>query len=152
MRQYISRPDAPPLGMIYFLALLIIGIIDIILTYLGDTFNDASYISTFFNPISAIIISRFMLNLREISAPVNSSEDTTWVSSTGSVRLSTFIDPLGAPLDHGFSFSAMDPNYFDDEGADEAVEGENPLRCEEEIMSGQANVRGLPEAESGPSV
>lgn len=52
-------------GLIYFMALLVLNIAQMVV-YLSGTCNDV--VLTFTYPITSIIISRFILNLRKISA------------------------------------------------------------------------------------
>ncbi|OBZ72628.1 hypothetical protein A0H81_07459 [Grifola frondosa] len=76
--------------------------------------------------ITAVLISRFILNLREIDSLENGGVDSSRPSFVRSdelsVRFATFVQPLGAPLDHDFSFVEPESSSFSDELDGEGTE------------------------------
>ncbi|EMD36546.1 hypothetical protein CERSUDRAFT_95835 [Gelatoporia subvermispora B] len=97
-------------GTVYFIILLALNAMHMA-SYLTNTFVNISW---FLVPISSILISRFLLNLRQVYHPMNI--DTARPSFVRSLYqsqsqmsdlrfASTFIGNMGAPLDYN-SFSA----------------------------------------------
>ncbi|RDX51297.1 hypothetical protein OH76DRAFT_1481581 [Lentinus brumalis] len=111
-------------GTIYFVALFILNVLHLILsaTALGIGADGGSYVTTFTAPITAILISRFLLELQEADQtvvrldaddPLHSSRDLyddrpSFISSLGA-----FINPdLPVPRDNDselFAYSRSDP-------------------------------------------
>ncbi|KZT08757.1 uncharacterized protein LAESUDRAFT_723688 [Laetiporus sulphureus 93-53] len=55
-------------GTLYFMALLLLNILEIVIkVHYENSQNAASWVSVFLPPISSILISRFILNLRQLS-------------------------------------------------------------------------------------
>ncbi|KAI0353399.1 hypothetical protein OH77DRAFT_627554 [Trametes cingulata] len=82
-------------GTVYFLLLLILNIAQIILAALvpGDNF-----IAFFISPLTSILISRFLLNLREVaqgSEPVHAEASETAIMSTRFPSIHVSSDVLG---------------------------------------------------------
>jgi len=110
-------------GTIYFLFLLVLNVIAILL----DTQTAYVYILYFTAPISSILISRFLLNLRHIyyapsSAPYALSGSTSTSAGAGATSTNmsdmqfapgpgmpdVYVGHMGAPLAHGaFRLSAL---------------------------------------------
>ncbi|OBZ75394.1 hypothetical protein A0H81_04370 [Grifola frondosa] len=87
--------------------------------------QNASYVIEFEEPMTAILVSRFLLNLREVDRAMADDIDPESPSFSVTLRFaSSFVNPLGAPLDHGFSFpeanigaaACEDNNDIDPEG------------------------------------
>ncbi|PIL22981.1 hypothetical protein GSI_15678 [Ganoderma sinense ZZ0214-1] len=104
-------------GTLYFGLLFIMNVIYLILTMFPtevDSLTQVSYVVEFSEPLTAILISRFLLNLQEVNRDldVSSSGTTaqTWTPGPGpSLDTVVFADsrvvgPMGLPL----SSSAMD--------------------------------------------
>jgi len=95
-------------GTLHFLLLLVLNVLQMVL-WVTNTFTVTSVI---ISPISSIIISRFLLNIRRyhLSANTNPTDDSTCsLGGEGSVQpgitcteyLSTFIGSMGASLNEG---------------------------------------------------
>ncbi|KAI0369027.1 hypothetical protein BV20DRAFT_968519 [Pilatotrama ljubarskyi] len=87
--------------------LLILNVVNIIVNAVPNN----SAVSAFQDPITSILVSRFLLNLRDT---FTSGEDETRPSFVRSyrgrttattVQFADFVDPMGADLDHGISAS-----------------------------------------------
>ncbi|OCH88020.1 hypothetical protein OBBRIDRAFT_115613 [Obba rivulosa] len=100
-------------GTFYFIILLALNTMHMAF-YLTNTFVNISW---FIVPISSILISRFLLNLRQVYLPArNESGRPSFVRSVhnseshmSDVRFaSTFIGNMGAPLDYGSFTVASD--------------------------------------------
>ncbi|OCH84964.1 hypothetical protein OBBRIDRAFT_839315 [Obba rivulosa] len=110
-------------GTLYFLVLLILNVLHIA----GTATNVFVYTTMFTTPISSIIISHFLMNLRETAA----APATTGVASDGGrpsfvrtqlsdLRFASFVGNMGAPLDH--SSAAHSTSWLDGSwGADRTV-------------------------------
>ncbi|KAH9855923.1 hypothetical protein C2E23DRAFT_882684 [Lenzites betulinus] len=93
-------------GTLYFVCLLILNVLNIII----NAVPNSSAVSAFQDPITSILVSRFLLNLRDtLTADTRNSQPTFIRSSYHTRQLSTglqfadFVEPMGADLDHGFS-------------------------------------------------
>ncbi|OCH92598.1 hypothetical protein OBBRIDRAFT_421936 [Obba rivulosa] len=92
-------------GTVYFLALLALNVLNIV----GWSTNVFIFsVEDFTTPLSSVIMSHFLMNLRqlahgdgEVTADIVSSirNDS---SHTSNLRFSSFIDNMGELLDHGF--------------------------------------------------
>ncbi|KAL7280949.1 hypothetical protein ACG7TL_005898 [Trametes sanguinea] len=111
-------------GTIYFIILLILNTLHLTFTMLSIT-NDAlspvSYFTTFTEPITAVLVSRFLLNLQEVNQ-YNQRSSLSTVSLTQSVTLdfaSRIVGSLGSSLETGHESSRMSsnapPSYADDD-------------------------------------
>ncbi|OBZ73196.1 hypothetical protein A0H81_07320 [Grifola frondosa] len=91
-------------GTIYFVILLILNLLHIAVKITQQT----NFITTFEEPLTSIMISRFLLNLREVdsAAPSSVGEDGGEAGDEegmGTLRFVTsVVGPLGEPLDHSF--------------------------------------------------
>ncbi|KZT06063.1 uncharacterized protein LAESUDRAFT_759600 [Laetiporus sulphureus 93-53] len=88
-------------GTIYFAVLLVLNVAHLVLS-LTNVFLDITFFVTSF-VLSSIIISRFLLNLRQVSSTDDESLDggPSFVrSSPSTVRFPAFVGSMGAPLDH----------------------------------------------------
>ncbi|EIW61279.1 uncharacterized protein TRAVEDRAFT_44095 [Trametes versicolor FP-101664 SS1] len=95
-------------GTIYFLLLFIMSIFHIVFS-LTERFT---YTLTLEEPLTAILVSRFLLNLREADGSRSLDDLDTMISFPSFARhpndsdestphfVASFIGPLGAPLDH----------------------------------------------------
>ncbi|KAI8974607.1 hypothetical protein BD414DRAFT_498188 [Trametes punicea] len=89
-------------GTIYFSILLILNTLHLTFTMLAiteDALSPVSYFTTFTEPITAVLVSRFLLNLQEVN---QSSQRSALATLTQSVSLdfaTRVIGSLGSPLD-----------------------------------------------------
>ncbi|KAI0660893.1 hypothetical protein C8Q70DRAFT_1099302 [Cubamyces menziesii] len=98
-------------GTIYFLVLLYMNTIHIVLSLTGRF----TFTITFEEPLTTILVSRFLLNLREVNEMRGAGDSTdydmsrpSFVQPLGDITppdeqpslVSSFIAPLGAPLAH----------------------------------------------------
>lgn len=105
-------------GTIYFLALLLLNSLEIGL-YLTNVFTG---LSTVITPVSSVIMSRFLLNLRQLSLPqeMDASEDPpssvsreTESTELTSEYLSTFVGSMGGPLYEPWSLEPPEVHEVD---------------------------------------
>ncbi|PCH34615.1 hypothetical protein WOLCODRAFT_139467 [Wolfiporia cocos MD-104 SS10] len=106
-------------GTLYFSCLLSLSALQLATALvlekeINSTF--LTYTSTFISPISSVLISRFMLNLRQVSrgdngqvnSPTLSSVPALWgVESSSQMASLRFVGNMGAPLDHGASWGSL---------------------------------------------
>ncbi|KAI0329488.1 hypothetical protein GY45DRAFT_1371562 [Cubamyces sp. BRFM 1775] len=93
-------------GTVYFVVLLILNVLHMVLTVLAYTeaFVSVSYVSIFTDPIMSILVSRFLLNLRQVDhtgANAMGSELPSFVAPQGTAAIgeyASFAAPLGAQL------------------------------------------------------
>ncbi|OBZ71414.1 hypothetical protein A0H81_08776 [Grifola frondosa] len=121
------------------------NIVDMILT---GTQSFRYVVDYFVNPMTSILVSRFILNLRAIDSSGNSGADTSRPSVVGSLRFAEFAEPLGAPLDHGVSLSVHEYDFPDEELAGEEMAAGG---TQDDMELGQTSVDVPWEAEGGPS-
>ncbi|EMD34705.1 hypothetical protein CERSUDRAFT_116893 [Gelatoporia subvermispora B] len=117
-RTYSIKRDSPQPGVsavllrdgtAYFLALLSLNLLNIV----GNVTNFFSLASSFFIPLSSIIITRFFLNLRQSAYSTQGSadsgasqfsficaDDSQLPTPRSDVKLSNFVGPMGEILDH----------------------------------------------------
>ncbi|GJE89145.1 hypothetical protein PsYK624_052390 [Phanerochaete sordida] len=95
-------------GTVYFLVLLIVNISQLAVFEL----TGLPYISIFLTSATAILISRFIMNLRQANDKQSYDESAALAFSAPAFRAgSSFIGELGAPLDYtGGSL------FYDDDG------------------------------------
>lgn len=116
-------------GTIYFGAVLLINIIDIVLWY-TSVFEDMAFIVDVF---TSILLSRLFLNLRQVNALTG--EDST-VSKMSDVKFaSRVIGDLAAPLDHEMSFGDSASNAQDTFTLDGSAEANFGPHDEESQLS-----------------
>ncbi|KAI0827993.1 hypothetical protein BC628DRAFT_1317402 [Trametes gibbosa] len=92
-------------GTVYFVCLLILNILNIIF----NAVPNSSAISAFQDPITSILVSRFLLNLRDVLTTGTHDTRPSYIRpsshaghvSTG-VQFAEFVEPMGADLDHPF--------------------------------------------------
>ncbi|OCH92593.1 hypothetical protein OBBRIDRAFT_886094 [Obba rivulosa] len=92
-------------GTLYFLALLVLNVLSIV----GWATNVFVFsVQDFTTPLSSVIISHFLMNLRQASSTGNEEPSTTlpWIgdqngSPVASLRFASFIDNMGESLSHG---------------------------------------------------
>lgn len=92
-------------GTFYFIVLLVINVLHLTLS-LTNVFSDVTYFST---AMSSVIVSRFLLNLRQVHMEDNyPDEQPSFVGSTSRISdvrfASTVVGNLGAPLDYSSTF------------------------------------------------
>ncbi|OSD00116.1 hypothetical protein PYCCODRAFT_1437671 [Trametes coccinea BRFM310] len=87
----------------------------------NDALSPVSYFTTFTEPITAVLVSRFLLNLQEVNQ-YNQRSSLSTVSLTQSVTLdfaSRIVGSLGSSLETGHESSRMSsnapPSYADDD-------------------------------------
>ncbi|OCH92797.1 hypothetical protein OBBRIDRAFT_886033 [Obba rivulosa] len=125
VRNNIEAPLATTLlrdGSISFLALLVLNVVDIA----GWSTNLFIYGSSFITPLSSIVISRFLLDLRQITYsqhddPSNVSPSTVH-SQPSSIRFRSFVDNIGEQLDLGSRTSDQDMDWVEDDSETNAGE------------------------------
>ncbi|OCH90647.1 hypothetical protein OBBRIDRAFT_793088 [Obba rivulosa] len=106
-------------GTLYFFVLLSLNVISIA-GVSTNVFIDTA--GSFATPLQAIIVSHFLINLRQVArGPQNgNSEDTGGATScpaNSSLRFISFIDNMGEHLDHGARESTDNSiDWFDDVG------------------------------------
>ncbi|KAI0335556.1 hypothetical protein GY45DRAFT_809576 [Cubamyces sp. BRFM 1775] len=129
-------------GTIYFLVLLYMNTIHIVLSLTGRF----TFTITFEEPLTTILVSRFLLNLREVNEMRGSTDSADYDMSRPSfVRplseiapeerhslVASFIAPLGAPLAHS-SFLADEPHGGPSGGYDD-TELVGPVEDEQEAV------------------
>ncbi|KAL1941683.1 hypothetical protein VTO73DRAFT_7122 [Trametes versicolor] len=131
-------------GTIYFVILLILNILQIIVRITAQ----ANFITTFEEPLTAILISRFLMNLREVDfaardEPCGSASDPgaaadsaldfadrshftqSGTAHTGTVRgfVDSFVSPLGTQLDHDLLFASDSSDTRDGEQTGSGSDG-----------------------------
>ncbi|KAI0669609.1 hypothetical protein C8Q78DRAFT_977205, partial [Trametes maxima] len=136
-------------GTLYFACLLILNVANIIV----NAVPNSSAVSAFQDPITSILVSRFLLNLRDTSGGVDVDMGSTRPSFVRSYRdhrrttastlqFSGFMDPMGADLDHGLTSVSDDPITWDGgEDGDACSEGNDisslaTVRLEEKAIPG----------------
>ncbi|OCH86416.1 hypothetical protein OBBRIDRAFT_797216 [Obba rivulosa] len=129
-RLNINAPLAEMLlkdGTAYFLILLSLNVIDIA----GWTANVFVFgAATLTNPLSSIIISHFLLNLRQYSCKgnrdtINSQLPSQNGSQGASIRFASFVDNMGEPVDHGMDWTSdLHSRYVEEEHSGPANDAE----------------------------
>ncbi|KAI0753160.1 hypothetical protein C8Q80DRAFT_1304396 [Daedaleopsis nitida] len=97
-------------GTVYFGCLLVLNVVNI----LANVLSESSAVSAFQDPITCILVSRFLLNLRDTAnnradGDMSSIGDPSFVAqprgrdrgTSTSLQFAEFVDPMGAALDHG---------------------------------------------------
>jgi len=123
-------------GTIYFLVLLILQLAQIV----GRTTNDFAFAYTFLFPVQSMIISHFLLNLRQAAqAPVLRELDgqrSSFTYSQGlagpashvsSLRFASFVANMGEMLDHDQASADPDIDWQDVRDDLEAQVGYNEV-------------------------
>ncbi|EMD32068.1 hypothetical protein CERSUDRAFT_108991 [Gelatoporia subvermispora B] len=154
MRHNIRTPLATMLmrdGTLYFVFILSLNVLDTI----GKAFNIFDYTPTFMIPSFSIIISRFLLNLRQLgSEPYgNGASDTSGrdsgQSQSAGLRFASFIDNMGEDLDDesgssdlAIAWDSPQSNAVDEEPQDSAVltQGSSYPSAEQEMADIECNV------------
>ncbi|OBZ72798.1 hypothetical protein A0H81_07334 [Grifola frondosa] len=97
-------------GTIYFVVLLILNALHIVFNFV----EQVPFVSIFADAFTSILISRFILNLREVDIHVHGGMRSGRATFDGSMSYQSqpdtiiftsnnnFVDSIGAPLDHGF--------------------------------------------------
>ncbi|OBZ73166.1 hypothetical protein A0H81_07303 [Grifola frondosa] len=126
-----------------------LNMLHIIVTFV----DDITYVTNFEDPITSILISRFLLNLREVDT---SGSESLLQSRPSFIRshpmapgsAHSFITPLGAPLDHGFTLSPRGESDVSDlNSIDPAEHGDPDEARVESVENGSLHI--TPQA--GPS-
>ncbi|KAL1951190.1 hypothetical protein VTO73DRAFT_339 [Trametes versicolor] len=141
-------------GTLYFACLLILNVVNIIV----NAVPNSSAVSAFQDPVTSILVSRFLLNLRDTlggdvhdTRPsfVASTRNGPHAASTG-MQFANFVDPMGAELDHGLSGS--DDSYSTEwsEGDDERF-ADNEMASLSTMVAASPSVRSPAEAEAPES-
>ncbi|KAJ3554287.1 hypothetical protein NM688_g3190 [Phlebia brevispora] len=95
-------------GTIYFIVLFTMNVAQIVLetaTFLANT--NITPVATFVSVLTAILISRFILNLRQV---VENRQSESRVSTALFVRGSSLLGNLGEPLEHENDEDVLDEN------------------------------------------
>jgi len=128
-------------GTTYFMVLLCLSILDII----GQIKNAFIYSSAFILPLSSIMMTHFLLNLRQLNQATNDDaigSHPSFVRSSGighvvsraSLGFTPFVDNLGEFLDHDRESSiAIDPDLYW-----EANDSDDPTATDEECRKESA--------------
>ncbi|KAI0774814.1 hypothetical protein BD413DRAFT_536789 [Trametes elegans] len=103
--------------------LLILNVLNIIVNAVP---NDSA-VSAFQYPITSILVSRFLLNLRDTFGDNDADTRPSFVRSrhrgtTTTIQFAAFVDPMGANLDHGLSLSDLDSGTRWSSGDDNDME------------------------------
>ncbi|OSC97297.1 hypothetical protein PYCCODRAFT_1398958 [Trametes coccinea BRFM310] len=104
-------------GTIYFVCLLILNVINIVVNVVART----SAVSAFQDPITSILVSRFLLNLRDTFDHNEHDTRPSFVRSRRgpsvltTVQFADFVDPMGAELTHSFPSSSVPSMTWTDE-------------------------------------
>ncbi|EMD38765.1 hypothetical protein CERSUDRAFT_112477 [Gelatoporia subvermispora B] len=102
----ISTPISSALirgGTLHFTLLLALDILNIVGV---DTNRFTMAAGLFTIPLSAIIISHFLLDLRQIASAVD-EKSLVNVSRAGALRFASFVDNIGEDLDHGCNLLSL---------------------------------------------
>ncbi|TFK78517.1 hypothetical protein K466DRAFT_606914 [Polyporus arcularius HHB13444] len=124
-------------GTIYFLVLLTLNVLHLLFTMLSFSFESlvpVSYVTIFTEPITAILISRFILNLQDVNRDLDrlrseSSDLATALES--SIDFAKIIGPLGSSLIS--SYGVNTETGIGDETADEVTMAEEGTETGMEI-------------------
>ncbi|EIW61102.1 uncharacterized protein TRAVEDRAFT_46325 [Trametes versicolor FP-101664 SS1] len=115
-------------GIIYFLFLTILNALHLSFTLVSlasDSISPVSYVTVFTEPITAVLISRFLFELQEANADVTASDAHNDVSSrTTSLNFARVVGTLGSPLvsqDERLARPAMDSETYELEDAGKTV-------------------------------
>ncbi|RDX56399.1 hypothetical protein OH76DRAFT_1369021 [Lentinus brumalis] len=99
-------------GSAYFTIWTILNTLHIVGAYV----QAIEYITIFTDAVTSILVSRFVLNLRDAASGTTPDLhdslfpfDESWRPTTNSI--SSFLEPLGAPLDHSLSVSSIDDDH-----------------------------------------
>ncbi|KAI9062447.1 hypothetical protein FKP32DRAFT_1677387 [Trametes sanguinea] len=107
-------------GTIYFVCLLILNVVNIVVNAVAE--NGA--VSAFQDPITSILVSRFLLNLRDTFGSDEHDTRPSFVRShrgptlLTTVQFADFVDPMGAELTHSFPASSEPSLTWTDEDGD----------------------------------
>ncbi|KAI1795344.1 hypothetical protein LXA43DRAFT_1090993 [Ganoderma leucocontextum] len=91
-------------GTIYFLILLILNTLHLTFTLLSvvHTSSPVSYITLFTEPITAVLVSRFLLDLQEVNRGIESGSQSATnsdsVSQTGTIAFARVVGSLGSMI------------------------------------------------------
>ncbi|KAI0326346.1 hypothetical protein GY45DRAFT_1381732 [Cubamyces sp. BRFM 1775] len=86
-------------GTLYFVCLLILNVVNIVV----NVVNNTSAVSAFQDPITSILVSRFLLNLRDVhdageTRPSFVQSQPEGTTHTVTVQFADFVRPMGAEL------------------------------------------------------
>ncbi|THG95136.1 hypothetical protein EW026_g6455 [Hermanssonia centrifuga] len=121
-------------GTLYFLLILFMNVAEIMV----ETVNGASAlspVSEFLALIPPILISRFLLNLRQIDNDDDEEAEVTHVSTLG-FRASVSVGNMGESLDHGpaeYDDARGEPEDSFDDPIDHSVDANNEVYSLSEI-------------------
>ncbi|KAI1781597.1 hypothetical protein LXA43DRAFT_671316 [Ganoderma leucocontextum] len=120
-------------GLIYFLSLLMLNSLHLILTMLSDSnipsLQDASFVSLFAEPLTTILVSRFLLHLQSAKHKTVGTSTFTITSSEGA---SIMFDRVIGSLDQSLSvddFFGVDMDV-DETVKDSSKDYKGPIGCE----------------------
>ncbi|OCH89462.1 hypothetical protein OBBRIDRAFT_888385 [Obba rivulosa] len=156
-RSGIKTPLATTLlrdGTLYFLLLLAINILSIV----GFSINEFVYaVNGFSTPLSSIIVSHFLLNLRQVSSTsqdgsVDISHTSAVRSQQWSLRFRSFIDNMGEDLTYGTDVRDLDPHMSWVEDEHGAQDGERITAIVEPQGGHGASSSNLSQKDKEPAV
>ncbi|KAL7278224.1 hypothetical protein ACG7TL_008199 [Trametes sanguinea] len=109
-------------GTLYFLSLLTLNVLHLALTLLAYTqeYISVSYMPIFTSPITSILVSRFLLNLRQVdrlSANPMGSEQPSFVNPHGREPLAEFASFVAPLHDDLHEDSSLQGNGIADQGS-----------------------------------
>ncbi|THG94701.1 hypothetical protein EW026_g6817 [Hermanssonia centrifuga] len=116
-------------GTIYFAILLVMNIAQVVLD--TPSFENFSFVTIVIQTLQPILISRFLLNLRQVGSPeIESQEDFNSRFSVPGFRvptLASIVGNMGEDLDHGGPTEELDDEMENISGSVQAedVEAEN---------------------------
>ncbi|KAI8978294.1 hypothetical protein BD414DRAFT_150706 [Trametes punicea] len=133
-------------GTLYFVCLLILNVVNIII----NAIPNSSAVSAFQDPITSILVSRFLLNLRDTLGNNERSSRPSFVRSfhgqsvLTSVQFADFVDPMGAELTHSIPSSDTPSMVWseDDEDDDNGTTG-NELASLATNHAPSSNIDGI---------
>ncbi|OJT08433.1 hypothetical protein TRAPUB_616 [Trametes pubescens] len=138
-------------GTLYFACLLILNVVNIIV----NAVPNSSAVSAFQDPVTSILVSRFLLNLRDTLGGDMRDTRPSFVASTRhahaastGMQFANFVDPMGAELDHGDSYSS-EWSEGDDEG--EGFSAENEMASLSTMVAASPSVQYPGSAEAPES-
>ncbi|OCH84206.1 hypothetical protein OBBRIDRAFT_786445 [Obba rivulosa] len=119
-------------GTAYFLILLFLNVFNVIGYFTGIYLYTVTYFAT---PLSSIIITHFLLNLRQAAYnsdddPSNTAQSYAARSQSPSLRFASFVGNMGEQLDYGTQCSDPDMTWLDEDNAHDNVRADiSAVQC-----------------------
>ncbi|KAL1942951.1 hypothetical protein VTO73DRAFT_4622 [Trametes versicolor] len=121
-------------GTVYFTILLIMNTLHLTFTMLSitnDSLSQVSYFTTFTEPFTAVLVSRFLLDLQEVNQYNPNSSSSTGHTQGTSLDIAWVVGSLGSTLEPsheaGYASSAYETELGSD-GRDGLTWDDNELR------------------------